>query len=97
MDSGLLRRSREFWLEGGDIVLKAESTLFRVTRGILVYHSPVLLQMILQGSPDPTSETVISGCRVIKVDDSAVDWQHFLKAIHDPSYVDILRLHWPLT
>ncbi|KAK0207859.1 hypothetical protein DFS33DRAFT_387460 [Desarmillaria ectypa] len=91
MDSGSVRRSREFWLEEGDVVLKAESTIFRITRGILVYHSPVLLQMILQGNPDPTSETVISGCRVIKVDDSAVDWYHFLKAIHDPSYYDPAR------
>ncbi len=80
MDSGPLRRSGNFGWRGGDIVLKAESTLFRVTRGILVYHSPVLLQMILQGSPDPTSETLISGCRVIKVDDSAVDWQHFFES-----------------
>ncbi|KAF9026530.1 hypothetical protein BDZ89DRAFT_1016194 [Hymenopellis radicata] len=84
MDTANLVYSPHLWFNNGDIVLKAENTLFRVTRGILAYHSPVFLQMVLHSE----SNTFIEGCRVLILPDSAEDTSHFLQAIHDSAYYD---------
>lgn len=81
MDTSQLIYSPKLWLENGDVVLKADNTVFRVTRGILAYHSPVFLKMVIHSE----SHIYLGGCKVLTLPDSADDVTPFLRAIHDPA------------
>jgi len=80
--------SKDVWFDDGNVILQAESTLFRVFRGILSSNSPVFADMFSVPQPS-TSIEMFDSCPLIQIFDSAEDVKHFLKAIHDASYYDV--------
>ncbi|KAJ7069306.1 hypothetical protein C8F01DRAFT_966474, partial [Mycena amicta] len=68
-----------FWMPHGDIILHAESTQFRVNKDVLARHSPVFEGMFSLTLPhdEPTNE----GCAVVRVMDSAKDWELLLQSL----------------
>lgn len=64
---------------------KAESTQFRVYRGILTANSPLFADLF--SVPQPLENTnLVEGCTVIILQDSVQDLTYFLKALHDSRY-----------
>ncbi|KAJ7502583.1 hypothetical protein B0H11DRAFT_1712347 [Mycena galericulata] len=80
-------RSTDVWFDDGTIILEAESTQFKVFKGILAANSTVFNDMLVVGSSSDTSE-MVEGCPVVHVYDAALDLMHFLKAIHHVGYYD---------
>jgi hypothetical protein len=78
-------RSSEVWYEDGNVIIRAESTLFRVHRSILSAHSPVLRNSL--ASLSDVYPSIIDGCPVLSLVDSAMDTSHFLKAMIDRRYI----------
>ncbi|KAJ7510518.1 hypothetical protein B0H11DRAFT_1701472 [Mycena galericulata] len=72
----------KIWMPYGDIILKAESTLFRVNKDILAKHSPVFEGMLL--FPQPQNEDTIDGCAIVELSDTAKDIELLLSALYDP-------------
>lgn len=70
------------WFDDGNIVLQADSTQFRIFRGVLSSASAIFKDMFstLQPSSD---EGLVEGCPVVYLHDSAQDWQHVLKALYE--------------
>jgi len=75
-----LTRAPDLWFEDGTIILQAETRLFRVYKGILSLHSSVFRDMF--SFPQPNDQSLVEGCMVVVVHDSAEDMTEFLKAIH---------------
>ncbi|KAJ7666753.1 hypothetical protein DFH06DRAFT_1085908 [Mycena polygramma] len=99
-------RVEELWFEEDNLIVRAEDTLFRVSKGILAARSPVLKAMLF-GLPQPNPENMgrLYGCPVLELPHSARSVTNFLKAIFDSDFflpppeqswfrivVDILRL-----
>lgn len=88
------------WLPDGNIILQAENTRFRVLQSILVGHSKVLDDMILQQAVEGAERQ--DGFVVVKVPEKADSWAHLLKAIFQHSYVSGINsvsgfiAYWPL-
>ncbi|OSD03783.1 hypothetical protein PYCCODRAFT_197393 [Trametes coccinea BRFM310] len=77
------------WFEDGNLVVVARSVKFRVYRGLLLAHSPVLRDMISMPQP-PLNQGAEDehvglaeeedGCIVVPIDFSPEDMRHFLRA-----------------
>ncbi|KAF7351396.1 hypothetical protein MSAN_01571300 [Mycena sanguinolenta] len=67
-------------LRYGDIILQAESTQFRVNRDILAQQSSVFKDMF--GVPLPADEPTVEGCPIVRVSDTAKDWEHLLELLY---------------
>ncbi|KAJ7069646.1 hypothetical protein C8F01DRAFT_522040 [Mycena amicta] len=80
------------WFEDGNVILMSNDTAFKVRsqavadmalectqvyKGLIGQQSPVLRDMIEDGSPE-----IIDGCPAISLDDSTTDLAHFLNVIH---------------
>jgi len=75
--------SSEYWFSDGSIVLKAESTVFRVHLSVLARHSEIFRDM--SSVPQPKGQdAVIEGYPVIPVSDSAQDIEVLLSLLYDP-------------
>ncbi|KAJ7735564.1 hypothetical protein DFH07DRAFT_753823 [Mycena maculata] len=72
-----LVRSPDVWFE----VLQAETTLFRVYRGVLAAQSPIFRDTF--AIPQPPTQETYEGCPLVVLHDSASDLRHFLTATHD--------------
>ncbi|TFK29205.1 hypothetical protein FA15DRAFT_430688 [Coprinopsis marcescibilis] len=72
----------ELWFDDGNLILQAESTLFRVYRGLLTARSSVFRDMFAF-PPPPEGNSTMDGCPVIQVYDPAHDMTSFLHAIFD--------------
>jgi hypothetical protein len=71
----------EPWFDDGNIILEADSTRFRVYRGILSASSPIFADML--SVPQPTTSTeILEGCPVVCVSDPAKDWQIVLETLY---------------
>lgn len=70
----------DIWFDDGNVILLAESTLFRVYRGLLSAQSPVLKEYFADQARTPL---LIEGCVVLRLPHTAVDVTHFLKATLD--------------
>ncbi|KAF7359026.1 BTB domain-containing protein [Mycena sanguinolenta] len=79
-------RVEELWFEDGGLVVQAEQSLFRVSRGILAARSSVFKDMLAFTQP-PNAET-IDGCPVVRLPDSAEDVKRFFRAIFDSSFFE---------
>lgn len=75
----------EPWYDDGNIIIEAETTQFRLYKGILSDSSRVLNNMF--GVPQSAEdEVIIDGCPVRKVSGSADDWKFVLDALYKQRY-----------
>ncbi|KAJ7650831.1 hypothetical protein FB45DRAFT_1078011 [Roridomyces roridus] len=72
----------KIWKPYGDIVLLAESTLFKVNRTNLVEHSSVFEGMF--SIPQHPEVETIDGCAVVELSDTAQDVELLLTAFYNP-------------
>lgn len=79
---------QNLWFDEGGIIVKAGTSLFRVSRGILVMQSPIFADTFR--IPQPADAETMDGCAVVELPDAPEDVSVFLKAILDSSCV-ILR------
>jgi hypothetical protein len=86
MTSDPIIRSEEVWYEDGNLIVRAENTLFKVYRGVLASKSTVFADMFTVSSSGLANET-LDGCELVVLQDSAVDVGPFLKAMVDVEYV----------
>ncbi|KDR79569.1 hypothetical protein GALMADRAFT_277900 [Galerina marginata CBS 339.88] len=89
-------RSTEFWFEDGNIIIQAETTQYRVHRGVIARHSKVFRDMTGLPQPDTSSESLLEGCPIVYLTDSPMDWKNVFKLLYDtePTYkaTDVLEL-----
>ena len=76
---GDIKRSEEFWLEDGNLVLVARDVAFRVYRGLLAAQSTVFQDMFASASP--TTDEAFDGCPVVRLSDSPEDLLHLLRVL----------------
>jgi hypothetical protein len=76
-------RSPDVWYDDGTLVIRAENTLFRVSRGILASQSDVFKDMVSVPQPPSTDAETFEGCAVVYVHDTAEDMERFLRTILD--------------
>ncbi|KAJ6530298.1 hypothetical protein B0H19DRAFT_967735 [Mycena capillaripes] len=79
-----LQRVAELWFEEDNLILRAEDSIFRVSKGVLMARSPVF-QTMISGLSHSGPEYPY-GCPVIQLHHSAVDVTSFLKAIFDSEF-----------
>ncbi|KAJ7104978.1 hypothetical protein C8R44DRAFT_715631 [Mycena epipterygia] len=84
LNFGPLVRSPDVWFDDGTVVLQAETTLFRVYRGVLAAQSPIFRDTF--AIPQPPTQDTYEGCLLIVLHDSPDDLKEFLLAIHDAGY-----------
>ncbi|KAJ7039060.1 hypothetical protein C8F04DRAFT_1086976 [Mycena alexandri] len=86
IDAAPIMRS-EIWHADGSIVLQTENMQFRVHWSVLAMHSSFFRDM--QGLPQPSDRTepTIDGCPVIELQDAAIDVEHLLKAVYEPTFL----------
>ncbi|KAF8881404.1 hypothetical protein CPB84DRAFT_1687264, partial [Gymnopilus junonius] len=70
----------------GSIILHVENTLFRVHKTILANHSEVFADLFTV--PQPEGERMVEGCHLVRLQDSAKDFEDLLKAIYIPDHFD---------
>ncbi|EDR11217.1 uncharacterized protein LACBIDRAFT_315775 [Laccaria bicolor S238N-H82] len=71
-----MKRSR-IWFDDGSIIIQAEDTQFCVHKSVILKHFPTLNDLV--SSPQSSS----NGCAIIKLSDSAKDWESLLTMIYD--------------
>lgn len=69
------------WFDDGNIILQAENTQFRVYRGILAASSSIFADMFSMPQPALCAETMMEGCSVVHLSDSAEDLRYVLEAL----------------
>ncbi|KAJ7159637.1 hypothetical protein C8R46DRAFT_906332 [Mycena filopes] len=77
-DAGL-NRAEGLWFEDCGLIIQAETTIFRVSRDFLAFHSPVFKDML--SLPPPTDADMMDGCPFVLLPDTAEDVAVFLKAL----------------
>ncbi|KAJ7147125.1 hypothetical protein C8R43DRAFT_542173 [Mycena crocata] len=65
------------WFEDGNVILMSRELAFKVYKGMISQHSPMLRDML---DKEPTE--IIEGCPAIQLDDSTTDLSNFLTVIH---------------
>ncbi|KAK6969106.1 hypothetical protein R3P38DRAFT_3147510 [Favolaschia claudopus] len=78
-DSEELIRAEGLWFEDCGLIIRAENTLFRISRDFLAVQSPVFKDML--SLPPPKSTEMIDGCPFVVLPDRAEDVTVFLKAL----------------
>nr|GAT42934.1 predicted protein [Mycena chlorophos] len=98
MDTSDLERVESLWFSDGNVVLQAGNVQFRVYSGLLAQKSRVFADLL--ACPQPEEDSVIEGCPVMHLDDSAADTLYFLKAVFDyeffppyPAHTDFDAIH----
>ncbi|TDL22613.1 hypothetical protein BD410DRAFT_770177 [Rickenella mellea] len=82
-------KDASLWFDDGNIVLAAETTLFRVHRSVLAMNSPVFRDMFSLPQPEGDTESIKGVPDVVPVvhmHDKAVDLSHLLHTIYDRHY-----------
>jgi hypothetical protein len=72
----------KIWMPYGDIILQAEFTQFRVNRDVLAQNSSVFADML--SVPLPPDEPTVEGCPIVRVTDTAKDWELLLDVLYHP-------------
>ena len=82
-------RVLELWFEDANVIFQAESSLFRVHKGILQARSSVFRDMFaLPQATAPPESDLMDGCILIQLPDAAKDIHYFFLAIgYDASSV----------
>ena len=73
------------WFEDGNLILRAEDSLFRIYSGILSARSSVFRDMFAF-PPPAEGNAKMDECPIVEVYDSAEDMTYFLQAILDSRY-----------
>ncbi|KAJ7663269.1 hypothetical protein DFH06DRAFT_346759 [Mycena polygramma] len=81
-----LVRANQLWFEDGGIIVKAETTLFRLSRGVLIIQSPIFADLF--SLPQPRDAETMDGCAVVNIPDAAADATVFFRAIFDSSFFE---------
>ena len=74
-----LKRSEEFWIPDGNIVLVAGQTAFRVYRGLLALQSTIFADLFASSSP--AAEETYDDCPLIRLTESPQDLAHLLRLL----------------
>ncbi|KAJ7191396.1 hypothetical protein GGX14DRAFT_600566 [Mycena pura] len=83
-DIETLQRAEGLWFEDGSLIIRAENTIFRVSRDILSARSSVFRDMLaLPQPPLPNGVDTMDGCPLVHLPDGAKDMQYFLQALFD--------------
>ncbi|KAF8148678.1 hypothetical protein B0H34DRAFT_668422 [Crassisporium funariophilum] len=80
-------RVEGLWFEDGNLILQAENSLFRIYSGFLAARSSVFRDMLAFPPPEE-GNTIMDGCYIVPVYDSAKDMTYFLKAIIDSAFFE---------
>lgn len=79
------KQSRYVWFDDGNVILRAQNTVFRVFKGILSRESLFFRGMFSLPQPAETTETYAdTGCPVVEVHDEAAEMELFLTVVVDP-------------
>jgi hypothetical protein len=78
---GVLERAEELWFKDGNIVLRAEDTVFRLYKGILAANSSVFHTMLDLPQSAVNHEEMYEDCPLVHMPDSAYETREFLKAM----------------
>ncbi|KAJ7640108.1 hypothetical protein DFH06DRAFT_1216614 [Mycena polygramma] len=81
-----LVRADHLWFEDGGIIVKAQMTLFRLSRGVLVAQSPIFEDVF--SLPQPPDAETMDECAVVTIPDAAQDATVFFRAIFDSSFFE---------
>jgi hypothetical protein len=84
---GELVNSTELWFDDGNVVLRAESTCFKVHRSVLASHSPVFKDMFDMPKPEGEEKKLLSACPVVQLYDSSEDIHCLLKFFYGKKWV----------
>ncbi|KDQ59530.1 hypothetical protein JAAARDRAFT_33106 [Jaapia argillacea MUCL 33604] len=80
----ILTRSPDVWYDDGNLIVIAESTMFKVYMGRLSQSSSIFCDMFCVSTSSGGDH--IDGCPAVHLPDSAEDVTHMLRAIHDWQY-----------
>jgi len=69
-------------MDDGNVVLEAEDTQFKVHRSVLCRHSPVFRDMFTMPHVGGEGDSVVEGCPVVRLQDSAQDLKYLLLALY---------------
>ncbi|TCD67166.1 Ras GTPase [Steccherinum ochraceum] len=87
-----LVKCEDMWVPDGDIVLRTDNTLFRVSKAFLCQHSPIFDDLFDIPLPAVLEEgDAYDGCPVVQVFDPADHLRCFLKGLYDPSYRIVVK------
>lgn len=87
-DSVPLECHETLWYEDGNVIVVAETTLFRVHQGILSSQSNVLKGLIVMAEPEEgTPQKPSDACPKITLSDSKEDVQRLIESLYDAKYV----------
>jgi hypothetical protein len=80
-----LKKSSEVWYSDGSVVLVADNVAFRVHISILAQNCEVFRDMDAIPKPEEVNDAdaKFEGCPVLKLQDKALDVEHFLKAMYN--------------
>ncbi|KAJ7471250.1 hypothetical protein B0H11DRAFT_2237545 [Mycena galericulata] len=86
-----VRQSLKIWYADGNLVLRADDTIFRVYRGALTSKSAVFRAICVPlqdlASSDEGREDLIHGCPVLVLTDRAQDLEYLMCALFDPEFI----------
>jgi hypothetical protein len=71
----------DLWYDDGNIVLQAESSLFRVFLGVLAAHSAIFND--IQKLPRSQDQEMYGDCPLMVLHDKAEDLANFLRAVYN--------------
>ncbi|KAJ7181421.1 hypothetical protein C8R43DRAFT_869375 [Mycena crocata] len=86
MNEEEVTRVEDLWFSQDALVIRAENRIFRVTKSILAARSLVFSDMVALPQPAGTLGEIFAGSPVVRLHDSAVAVEVFLRAIFDSSY-----------
>ncbi|KAF8503041.1 hypothetical protein JB92DRAFT_2739917 [Gautieria morchelliformis] len=76
-----MRRSEQYYIDDGNIVLFAEDVAFRVHKSQLARHSTTFQDMFAVATPLQSSET-FDGLSVVRLSDKADEVLEFLQSLY---------------
>ncbi|KAF7288380.1 F-box domain-containing protein [Mycena chlorophos] len=80
----LLTRS-EVWFDDGNLIVQAQNTLFRVSRGVLAYHAPGIVELL--NDPERMVDH-IEGVELLVLQDAAEDVEVVFKQLFHRKFSD---------
>lgn len=90
-------RCQALWFFDGTIILRCQTTLFRVYTGILSAQSHVFRDMLAIGTENDSVNAKMDGVPLVDLSDSVQDLTTFLRTLFDTWYVNFCVRHNFLT